>query len=70
MRYGARWLHLHHDQQGSWRPLHWRYRQSRRTGASGTGSTFCKKYGLTCLVLVEPHDDMTLAIAREKALKA
>ena len=37
---------------------------------NGTGSTFCKKYGLTCLVLVEPHDDMTLAIAREKALKA
>ncbi|WP_083951435.1 GIY-YIG nuclease family protein [Sphingobium abikonense] len=37
---------------------------------NGAGSTFCKKYGLTCLVLVEPHDDMTLAITREKALKA
>lgn len=35
----------------------------------GAGSTFCKKYGLTCLVLVESHDDMTLAIARKKALK-
>ncbi len=36
---------------------------------NGTGSTFCKKYGLTRLVLVEPHDDITLAITREKALK-
>ena len=30
------------------------------------GSAFCKKYGLTRLVLAEHHDD----IAREKALKA
>ena len=37
---------------------------------SGTGSAFCRKYGLTRLVLVEMHDDITLAIAREKALKA
>jgi putative endonuclease len=37
---------------------------------NGTGSVFCKKYGLIRLVLVEPHDDITLAIAREKALKA
>lgn len=37
---------------------------------NGTGSTFCKKYGLTRLVLAEPHDDITIAIAREKALKA
>lgn len=37
---------------------------------NGTGSTFCKKYGLTRLVLVEPHDDIVLAITREKALKA
>ena len=37
---------------------------------NGTGSIFCKKYGLTRLVLVEPHDDITLAISREKALKA
>ena len=37
---------------------------------NGTGSAFCKKYGLTRLVLVEPHDDIVLAISREKALKA
>ena len=37
---------------------------------NGTGSAFCKKYGLTRLVLAEPHDDITLAISREKALKA
>jgi putative endonuclease len=37
---------------------------------NGAGSTFCKRYGLTRLVLVEPHDDITLAIAREKAIKA
>ncbi|WP_088182088.1 GIY-YIG nuclease family protein [Sphingobium sp. Z007] len=36
---------------------------------NGTGSAFCKKYGLTRLVLVEPHDDIMLAIARKKALK-
>ncbi len=36
----------------------------------GTGSAFCKKYGLTRLVLAEPHDDITYAIAREKAFKA
>ena len=36
----------------------------------GTGSAFCKSYGLTRLVLAEPHDDITLAIDREKALKA
>ena len=37
---------------------------------TGTGSAFCKKYGLTRLVLAEPHDDIIFAIAREKALKA
>ena len=37
---------------------------------NGTGSAFCKKYGLTRLVLVEPHDDIVPAISREKALKA
>ena len=37
---------------------------------NGTGSIFCKKYGLTRLVLAEPHDDIVFAIAREKALKA
>lgn len=36
----------------------------------GTGSAFCKKYNLTCLVLAERHDDIRNAIAREKALKA
>ena len=34
------------------------------------GSAFRKKYGLTRLVLAEHHDDIALAIAREKALKA
>ena len=37
---------------------------------AGRGSTFCRKYGLTRLVLVEPHEDILSAIAREKALKA
>ncbi|MDX3908510.1 MAG: GIY-YIG nuclease family protein [Sphingobium sp.] len=37
---------------------------------TGTGSAFCKKYGLTRLVLAEAHDNITRAIAREKALKA
>ncbi|CAN5415810.1 GIY-YIG nuclease family protein [soil metagenome] len=36
----------------------------------GTGSAFCKKYGLTRLVLAEPNDSIEYAIAREKALKA
>ena len=36
----------------------------------GTGSIFCRKYGLTRLVLVEHHADILLAISREKALKA
>jgi putative endonuclease len=37
---------------------------------SGTGSDFCKRYGLTRLVHVEVFDTMIEAIAREKALKA
>ena len=37
---------------------------------SGTGSAFCRKYGLTRLVLAEAHDDIVAAIGREKALKA
>ena len=37
---------------------------------NGTGSAFCRRYGLTQLVLAEPHDDITLAITRGKALKA
>jgi len=37
---------------------------------AGTGSAFCRKYNLTCLVHAERHEDIALAIAREKALKA
>lgn len=36
----------------------------------GIGSTFCRRYGLTRLVLAEPHDTIYDAITREKALKA
>ena len=35
----------------------------------GVGSSFCRKYGVTRLVWYEPHDDMTVAIQREKSLK-
>ena len=37
---------------------------------SGNGSKFCRRYGLTRLVLAEPFDDISEAIAREKAMKA
>ena len=37
---------------------------------AGTGSAFCRRYGVKQLVLVEEHCDMPTAIAREKALKA
>ncbi|MCF8706831.1 GIY-YIG nuclease family protein [Rhizorhapis sp. SPR117] len=37
---------------------------------AGTGSTFCRKYGLKCLVLAERHTTIIEAITREKALKA
>ncbi|KHK92438.1 GIY-YIG nuclease family protein [Novosphingobium malaysiense] len=37
---------------------------------SGTGSAFCRRYGLNRLVLVESHAEILSAIAREKALKA
>ncbi|WP_083951219.1 GIY-YIG nuclease family protein [Sphingobium abikonense] len=37
---------------------------------NGAGSIFCKTYGLTRLVLAEPHDEIAFAIAREKTLKA
>jgi putative endonuclease len=37
---------------------------------TGTGSDFCRKYGLDRLVYIEPHDRIDEAIAREKALKA
>lgn len=36
----------------------------------GMGSSFCRKYGLTRLVLAEPHGSIEDAIAREKMLKA
>ena len=36
----------------------------------GSGSAFCRRYNLTRLVHVERHDDIALAIAREKSLKA
>ena len=35
----------------------------------GTGSKFCKKYGISQLVYVEVHDGIVEAIAREKAIK-
>jgi putative endonuclease len=34
------------------------------------GSAFCRRYGIRTLVLVEWHDEIEFAIAREKALKA
>lgn len=37
---------------------------------AGTGSSFCRKYGLKRLVLVEQHQTIIEAITREKALKA
>ena len=36
----------------------------------GTGSSFCKRYGLTRLVYCEEHDRIVDAIACEKAMKA
>ncbi|MFT3811518.1 MAG: GIY-YIG nuclease family protein [Micropepsaceae bacterium] len=35
----------------------------------GVGAGFTKRYGLNRLVWYEVHDDVTLAIAREKAIK-
>jgi putative endonuclease len=37
---------------------------------AGTGSAFCRRYGIKRLVLAEPHEEIEYAIAREKALKA
>ena len=37
---------------------------------AGEGSSFCKKYKLTRLVLAEQHDTIVDAIQREKQLKA
>ena len=41
--------------------------QQHRTGRR---STFCRRYGLNRLVHAEEYDDITDAIAREKAMKA
>ncbi len=37
---------------------------------TGKGSAFCRKYGLTTLVLAEEYPTIEEAIAREKAMKA
>ena len=37
---------------------------------AGTGSAFCRKYGLKTLVHWEHHPEITDAIGREKAMKA
>lgn len=37
---------------------------------AGTGSAFCRKYGIKRLVHAEEHTDIHSAISREKALKA
>jgi putative endonuclease len=36
---------------------------------AGEGSSFCRRYNLTRLVLAEPYPTIEEAIAREKALK-
>jgi putative endonuclease len=36
---------------------------------AGEGSDFCKRYGLTRLVHIEPYPTIREAIAREKAIK-
>lgn len=45
--------------------MHQRLMQHR----DGTGSRFCRRYGVTRLVLVERHETIEEAIAREKQLK-
>ncbi|MBC2651417.1 GIY-YIG nuclease family protein [Novosphingobium aerophilum] len=37
---------------------------------TGTGSAFCRRYGIKTLVLAEWHETIEEAISREKALKA
>ena len=37
---------------------------------AGKGSAFARRYGLNRLVLIEHHDTIEEAIAREKAMKA
>jgi len=36
---------------------------------TGTGSTFTRRYGVSMLVHAEPFEDVSFAIAREKAIK-
>jgi len=36
---------------------------------SGRGSAFVKQYGVTRLVYLEAHDDVRIALQREKTLK-
>ena len=36
----------------------------------GTGSAFCRRYGVDRLIYAERHDEIADAIAREKAMKA
>jgi putative endonuclease len=45
--------------------IHARLSQHR----AGRGSSFCRRYGLELLVLVEPHATIEEAIVREKQLK-
>lgn len=37
---------------------------------AGTGSAFCRRYGIKRLVLVEEYPDIATAIRREKQVKA
>ncbi|PEQ12733.1 excinuclease ABC subunit C [Novosphingobium sp. PC22D] len=37
---------------------------------TGSGSSFCRRYGPKRLVLVECHEEIAMAITRVKALKA
>lgn len=37
---------------------------------TGTGSAFCRRYGIKRLVLVEEYPDIAAAIRREKQIKA
>ena len=66
-------LGLHHDEQavrhalvGATSDLAARVWQHR----NGTGSEFCKRYGLKRLLYAEEHARIDKAIAREKMIKA
>jgi putative endonuclease len=37
---------------------------------AGTGSAFCRRYGIKRLVLVDEYSDIATAIRREKQIKA